>query len=58
MGHFGVTTHFFVQIAITVRTVNSRQKKSLNRALETTFLSEGDAAVKSELCNVRQLNVL
>ena len=42
----------------TVRTVNSRQKKGLNRAVETTFLSERDAAVESGLSKVRQENVL
>ena len=43
---------------ITVRTVNSRQKKGLNRAVDTTFLSERDAAVESGLSKVRQENVL
>ena len=41
-----------------VRTVNSRQKKGLNRAVDTTFLSERDAAVDSSLSKVRQENVL
>ena len=45
-------------ISYTVRTVNSRQKKGLNRAVDTTFLSERDAAVDSSLSKVRQENVL
>ena len=42
----------------TVKTVNSRQKKGLNRAVDSTFLSERDAAVESGLSKVRQENVL
>ena len=46
------------KFSYTVKTVNSRQKKGLNRAVETTFLSERDAAVESGLSKVRQENVL
>ena len=42
----------------TVKTVNSRQKKGLNRAVDSTFLSERDAAVESGLSEVRQEIVL
>ena len=41
--------YFFCNFLNTVRAVKSRQKKGLNRTVETTFLSERDAAVESVL---------